>query len=817
MVIVCTAEVLVQCMMHSFITMAQINLLIFDEAHHAKNNHPYARLMKDYYVHVLELFNRPRVFGMTASPVDTKGLSADRIKIVANDLEKLLDSKIITTSESALATNSISRPVEEIAVYARLQDEYETPLHQEIKAKFGDLPAFNKLFLASKRYGSELGRWASDMYWSFAFADEQSRRLEDREHLKHNKANQYEAAQEWDAKAKRFQEAAAFVQQFEFCPCTLSDRDLSSKVLQLHHWLNLYYERSDEARCIVFVTQRQTARLLQLIFSQIGGPNLRCSVLVGVNNRVGEHNISLRNQILTVAKFRRGELNCLFATSVAEEGLDIPQCNLVVRFDLYRTMIAYVQSRGRARHRNSRYLHMIEDGNVDHRSRVFDVKFEEEVMRKFCKALPQDRQTDGSDNGLLSFEDKIYPSFVTKSGAKLAYRSSLSILNHFVATLPGPDRQTMLQPTYVTIPGINHDVLDPQQSGFVCEVMLPEHSPIVSITGDVQGKKTIARCSAAYKACLELYNKGYLDDNLLPTTYRSLPAGRNALLALSEKKKGMYPMLIKPEFWKLNRGVVPTCLYLTIVDLDAGLDRHHQPMGLLTRNPFPEMPNFPIYLTDGRPSNVVSQSSRTPLPVSAEAIAIITGFTLRIYEDIYNKEYENAAQNMSYWVVPLLSAQTSSLPSVTMLDQILDMGQICKVYEKPKWTWTPNTKPEDLIDQYFVDPMNGGRRYYSNCLATHLKPHDPVPKDLPRSGQKFMASILDYSDSRWAKSRDISRWNPSQPVLEVEKIPFRRNHLACIEDKEKGELANIRTYICPEPLHVSQVSILWSIVYVMTY
>lgn len=43
MVIVCTAEVLHQCLLHSFIKMTQINLLIFDEAHHAKKDHPYAR------------------------------------------------------------------------------------------------------------------------------------------------------------------------------------------------------------------------------------------------------------------------------------------------------------------------------------------------------------------------------------------------------------------------------------------------------------------------------------------------------------------------------------------------------------------------------------------------------------------------------------------------------------------------------------------------------------------------------------------------------------------------------------------------------
>jgi endoribonuclease Dicer len=43
MAIVCTAEVLHNCLLHAFIRMEDINLLIFDEAHHAKKNHAYAR------------------------------------------------------------------------------------------------------------------------------------------------------------------------------------------------------------------------------------------------------------------------------------------------------------------------------------------------------------------------------------------------------------------------------------------------------------------------------------------------------------------------------------------------------------------------------------------------------------------------------------------------------------------------------------------------------------------------------------------------------------------------------------------------------
>ena len=41
--IVCTADVLLNCLSRGFIRIEQINLLIFDEAHHTKKNHAYAR------------------------------------------------------------------------------------------------------------------------------------------------------------------------------------------------------------------------------------------------------------------------------------------------------------------------------------------------------------------------------------------------------------------------------------------------------------------------------------------------------------------------------------------------------------------------------------------------------------------------------------------------------------------------------------------------------------------------------------------------------------------------------------------------------
>ncbi|KAM4645626.1 ATP-dependent RNA helicase DHX58 isoform 2-T2 [Amazona ochrocephala] len=67
--------------------------------------------------------------------------------------------------------------------------------------------------------------------------------------------------------------------------------------------------------------------------------------------------ISPQNEQQDVIKlFRNGTLNLLFSTSVAEEGLDIPECNIVVRYGLMTNEIAMMQAQGRARAENSVYF-----------------------------------------------------------------------------------------------------------------------------------------------------------------------------------------------------------------------------------------------------------------------------------------------------------------------------------------------------------------------------------------------------------------------------------------------------------------------------
>lgn len=51
-------------------------------------------------------------------------------------------------------------------------------------------------------------------------------------------------------------------------------------------------------------------------------------------------------QVSALELFRDGEYKVIMATTVAEEGLDIKECNLVVRYDYAGSPVAMMQARG---------------------------------------------------------------------------------------------------------------------------------------------------------------------------------------------------------------------------------------------------------------------------------------------------------------------------------------------------------------------------------------------------------------------------------------------------------------------------------------
>ncbi|XP_052488691.1 endoribonuclease Dicer homolog 2 isoform X3 [Gossypium raimondii] len=106
-VLVMTPQILLNGLRHGFFKINMIKVLIIDECHHARGKHPYASIMTEFYHRQLEagVSDLPRIFGMTASPINTKGAnSADSYWQKIHELETIMNSKVYTcVSESVLA------------------------------------------------------------------------------------------------------------------------------------------------------------------------------------------------------------------------------------------------------------------------------------------------------------------------------------------------------------------------------------------------------------------------------------------------------------------------------------------------------------------------------------------------------------------------------------------------------------------------------------------------------------------------------------------------------------------------------------------
>lgn len=394
--------------------------------------------MKDFYLDQENSGARPRIFGMTASPVDAR---VDVIK-AAKELEMLLQCQIATTYDLTLLRKSVHRPQEEVAGYDPLPLPFETPFYQKLHHQFGSSRGLSRMFRNAKLASSELGSWCADYMWTFLLEPDEVHKIENRlERDFHEDETCKHPLESLDAELAQLRHAVAMIKDHQLQEPNTNMNDLSSKVFVLHNYLNRRFALPTDDKCIVFVRKRYTARLLGELFTRTGTPNLRVGILLGARKgEAGDVKVSYRQQIVTLTRFRKGTLNCLFATSVAEEGLDIPDCNLVIRFDIYDTLIQYIQSRGRARRHKSTYVHMLENGNPAHQGALREVRRGENIMREFCESLPADRLLLGNECDLdgITCAERSHRSFTEKStGAKLTYNSSLAVLSHFVTCLVG--------------------------------------------------------------------------------------------------------------------------------------------------------------------------------------------------------------------------------------------------------------------------------------------------------------------------------------------------------------------------------------------
>lgn len=115
-------------------------------------------------------------------------------------------------------------------------------------------------------------------------------------------------------------------------------------------------------RCVIFVQQRLTTHILEYFLNTSESKTLRnlntASIYATTTPATPGLRVTKSQAAERIEAFACGYVKVLLPTSVAEEGMDVPAANCVVRFDEVQTPVSLVQSRGRARQADSSFVLM---------------------------------------------------------------------------------------------------------------------------------------------------------------------------------------------------------------------------------------------------------------------------------------------------------------------------------------------------------------------------------------------------------------------------------------------------------------------------
>jgi Fanconi anemia group M protein len=158
-------------------------------------------------------------------------------------------------------------------------------------------------------------------------------------------------------------------------------------------------------RVIVFTESRDTAEALTDFLAE----SFAVRKFVGQGDKEGSDGMTQKQQQETLDAFRNGEFEVLVSTSVAEEGLDVPEVDLVLFFEPVPTAIRSIQRKGRTgRQTEGRVVVLMAEDTRDEAyfwiSRRREQEMEDELKALKSVAGEMEEQLDDSQQSLDAFD-----------------------------------------------------------------------------------------------------------------------------------------------------------------------------------------------------------------------------------------------------------------------------------------------------------------------------------------------------------------------------------------------------------------------------
>jgi Fanconi anemia group M protein len=378
-VIVATPQVIANDLRSKELTLDPFSLVVFDEAHRAVGEYAYVT------IGAVARERRLRVLAMTASP----GSRIDRVREVWANLgiahfehRDATDPDVLPYTH-AIRVEPISVPVPvevrhlsmllKTVVRRQVEELQRMGLAPGADLSRRELLEIGKILDRQIAAARARGEPAPGNVWKArttqAIAMKANHAVELIETQGVDALRQYLERQREDGKGRRSQALRSFLADpdVEEVERRLRSLDLEHpKIATAVRIVAGELRRAPGARVILFTQYRQTADTLVEEFARQALPGVRAVRFVGQASHTRDEGMSQKEQSGVLDAFRRGELNCLVATSVAEEGLDIPSTDLVVLYEPVPDEIRTIQRRGRTgRARAGRALVLIAEGTRD--------------------------------------------------------------------------------------------------------------------------------------------------------------------------------------------------------------------------------------------------------------------------------------------------------------------------------------------------------------------------------------------------------------------------------------------------------------------
>ncbi len=338
------------------LNLKDFSLLIFDECHRAVKDYAYTKVAKKY----ISQCPYPIIIGLTASP----GANKQRIKEVC---EALFIEQIIVRTEEDEDVRKYINPIKMEIKIVKQPESYlgiRNILRESLYEKLKELSSLGVIKKDPRYiYRKDLLEIGEELRVRI----EESMLDEERNSLYRILAIQsialilYHALELLDSQGihslLHFMEKIAegekrihkillgdphFNKVFQTIKGNIFEEHpkiyLLKRIIENELALNQY------GRILVFTQYRDTAFFISSILKESG---FKAEKFIGHGQRDKEIEMTQEEQIEILKKFRSGEIKILVSTSIGEEGLDIPQVDLVIFYEPVPSEIRYIQRRGR--------------------------------------------------------------------------------------------------------------------------------------------------------------------------------------------------------------------------------------------------------------------------------------------------------------------------------------------------------------------------------------------------------------------------------------------------------------------------------------